>query len=117
MSIDYINILTSFKELGSKIHDNNGVIGMVSLMDDVYTVLDLKYLLTKKYTDIAKEAKNFILLNNTRKALLVGRFNEIIEVSEDEINELELGNSKHKVINREDKIFYIIDNNILNKEV
>lgn len=102
-----------YTEMGSRVSDNECILGLISVFNNIRSVVDLKYILNKEYTDLTINGLHYILLKDSNMILLVETFNEIITVSEDEIQTVDINNDEHVVIKKNNSIYYLINESIL----
>ena len=113
INIEKIDKLMKYKEMGSRVSDNKCILGLISVFDNVRSVVDLKYILNKEYTDLTINGLHYILLKDSNMILLVETFNKIVAVSEDEIQTVDINNDEHVVIKKNNSIYYLINESIL----
>lgn len=102
-----IQMIISFPEKITKLPlTKEYVLGLTKLRDDVIIILSLN-----KILNIIESTKSnkIILIGENKKGFSADKVLEVIEISEDDIEELSIGGENKKIIKRNEQIYSFLD--------
>lgn len=111
ISIDYVtSIEKNVRGITPLPGSNSNIIGVVNVRGEIIPVIDVKKVLTNIDNDVNDDQKLILFsFEEDKGALLVDDTDNIIDISEEQVESTEIDGNETKVANLEDGIFVLLN--------
>lgn len=112
MPVGEIYQITKYEKVTPMVGSEKYIKGIVKIFDDIVTVIDLRYLLSKRSTILDSNTDNFhfLLLNDKKRAFIIESLNKIVDIIPENVQSIDLNGVPHnQVLNLDGEIYSILN--------